>query len=198
MKKVLVCILDKFADWEGAYTASLISSLGMGTFDVKTVSLTKEPVKSMGGFTVVPDYDIDSAPDDFEAVLLIGGMSWRQDSARGVEPLVFKALEKGKIVGGICDAAGFLATMGVLNDVAHTGNGVSDLQNWAGEKYTGSEKYLSQQAVRDGNIITANGTAPLEFAQEVLLALDICEKEKVEGWVKFYQLGYYNAPMPAM
>ena len=26
--------------------------------DIKTVSLTKDPLKSLGGFTVLPDYDI--------------------------------------------------------------------------------------------------------------------------------------------
>ncbi len=147
MKEVLICILDQYADWEVSYVSTLLLSLGQGKFGIKTVSLTKEPVKSLGGITVIPDCDINSVPEDFEAVLLIGGMSWRQEQAKAVEPLVFKALEKGKIVGGICDAVGFLATMGVLNDVFHTGNGVVNLQNWENSKYLGEEKFVSKDAV---------------------------------------------------
>lgn len=32
------------------------------------------------------------------------------------------------------------------------------LKNIAGEKYTGDAHYIEEQAVRDGNIVTANGT----------------------------------------
>lgn len=198
MKEVLICILNQYADQEVSYVSTLLLSLGQGKFGIKTVSLTKEPVKSLGGLTVIPDCDINSVPEDFEAVLLIGGMSWRQEQAKAVGPLVFKALEKGKIVGGICDAVGFLATMGVLNDVFHTGNGVVNLQNWENSKYLGEEKFVSKDAVGDSNIVTANGTGTLDFAKEVLSALDVCDEEKINEWIDFYKNGFYKASMPKM
>ena len=70
-KNILLVILDKFADWEAAYVSTGIRALSKETYLIKTVSLTKEPVYSLGGFTVMPDYDIDSVDIDFEGVILI-------------------------------------------------------------------------------------------------------------------------------
>lgn len=198
MKKVLLfVILDKFSDWEYAYLSPLVLALGRDNYSVKTVSLTKEPVCSLGGFTVIPDYDIHSIPK-YEGLILIGGMSWRTDSARQVELLVNDALKNNKILAGICDAAAFLGTAGALNNVYHTGNDLSDLKKWAGNAYIGDEKYKMQQAVRDNNIITANGTATLEFTKEVLMALEVAPENVINEWYNFYKLGAYNAPMPIL
>lgn len=107
-------------------------------------------------------------------------------------------VQKGKVLGGICDASAFLGTAGILNDIAHTGNDLNDLKQWAGSAYTGEGNYIAKQAVRDQNIITANGTAPLEFAKEILLALHAAEEEKIMEWYHFHKLGLYTAPMPKM
>jgi len=199
MKKVvLFVILDKYADWEAAYLSSLILSLGQDEYSVKTVSLTKDIIQSIGGFTVLPDYDIQSAPTDFEGLILIGGMSWRNETALQVKPLVQNALNNRKVLGGICDASAFLGTIGVLNNVSHTSNDLNDLKQWAGDAYTGEEKYIMQQAVRDNNIITANGTASLEFAKEVMIALGAAPENRILEFYNFHKLGYYEAPMPSM
>lgn len=199
MKKVvLFVILDKYADWEAAYLSSLILSLGQDEYSVKTVSLTTDNIQSIGGFTVLPDYDIQSAPTDFEGLILVGGMSWRNEAAQQVKPLVQNALNNRKVLGGICDASAFLGTIGVLNNVSHTSNDINDLKQWAGDAYTGEEKYIMQQAVRDNNIITANGTASLEFAKEVTIALGVAPENRILEFYNFHKLGYYEAPMPRM
>lgn len=196
-KNVLFVILDQYADWEAAYLSSLLLALGRDKFVVKTVSLTKDPIHSLGGFTVLPDYDIQSVPQDFEGVILIGGMSWRTEAARQVEPLVKDALSKGKVVAGICDASAFLGTIGVLNAIDHTSNDINDLKQWAGEAYTGEKNYMKQDVVRSHNVITANGTATLEFAKEVMIALNVASENKIQEWYNFYKLGIYGAPMPS-
>lgn len=61
------------------------------------------------------------------------------------------------------------------------------------KKYSGANHYKNQQAIRGRNFITANGTANLEFAKEVLLALNIMLSKDVEQWYRFYKLGYYEA-----
>lgn len=197
-KRILFVILQQYADWEAAYIASAITMLGQGQYEIKTVSLAKDFVQSIGGFRVWPDYDIASVPEEYEALILIGGMTWRNEPAQQIKPLVADCYQKGKILGGICDAAAFLGTVGVLNDVRHTGNDLQDLKQWAGAVYTGETNYVAKQAVRDGAIITANGTAPMEFAKEILLALHVAEEAKVADWYQFHKLGFYTAPMPAM
>lgn len=198
MKTILFLLLNQWADWEAAYLSSAIRMLGQNRYCNKTVSLTKDKVESIGGFQIVPDYDIKLVPTDYEALILIGGMSWRSADAQQIKPLIDKCIADGKILGGICDAAGFLGTVGALNNVVHTGNDLNDLKAWAGDKYTNENNYVMKQAVSDNNIITANGTAALEFAKEVMLTLRIASTEKIMEWYNFHKLGCYNAPMPEM
>lgn len=197
-KTILFVILQQYADWEAAYITSAITMLGQEQYDIKTVSLSKDYVQSIGGFRVLPDYDAASVPKDYEALILIGGMSWRNENTQQIKTLVQECCQKGKVLGGICDASAFLGTVGVLNDVMHTSNDMNDLKRWAGSVYTGETKYIAKQAVRDKNIITANGTAPMEFAKEILLALNVADEDKVSEWYNFHKLGYYTAPVPQM
>jgi len=197
-KTILFVILQQYADWEAAYITSAITMLGQGQYNIKTVSLSKDYVRSIGGFSVLPDYDIASVPTDYEALILIGGMTWRNEDAGQVKGLVKDCLQKGKVLGGICDASAFLGTIGVLNEVRHTSNDLNDLKQWAGAAYSGEANYVPKQAVRDKNVITANGTATMEFAKEVLLALNVAAEDKITGWYNFHKLGVYTAPMPAM
>ena len=79
-KEILFVLLKDFADWEGAYIAPNLN-LGVepgseSKYIVKTVSIRKEPVVSIGGFKVLPDYEIHDIPADYAGIVLIGGMSW--------------------------------------------------------------------------------------------------------------------------
>lgn len=197
-KMILFVLLDQFADCEAAYLSSALKMLGEDQFSMKTVSLTRDKVESIGGFHILPDYDIPSVPKNYEALILVGGMTWRNEAALQVKHLVDECLKSGKILGGICDASGFLGVSGALNSVRHTSNDVNDLKQWAGDAYTGEKNYLQEPAVSDGGIITANGTAALEFAREVLLTLKAASVEKIMEWYNFHKLGYYNAPLPKM
>lgn len=197
-KTILFVILQQYADWEAAYISSAVSMLGQGKYEIKTVSLSKDAVLSIGGFKVLPDYDVTSVPDDYEALILIGGMTWRSENTQQIKELAKDCFEKGKIIGGICDASAFLGTAGVLNNVVHTGNDLNDLKQWAGSAYTGEAKYIAKQAIRDKNVITANGTAPMEFAREILSALNVADEGKITDWYNFHRLGFYTAPMPDM
>ena len=195
-KQILFFILEQYADWEGAYLSSALYMLGDGQYEVKTVSLTADLVTSIGGFRAMPDYVIDSMPSDYEALILVGGMSWRNTDVGKIRDLVETCISDGKVLGGICDASAFLGTIGVLNHVRHTSNDLNDLKQWAGKVYTGEEHYVMEQAVRDQNIITANGTAALEFAREVLLCLEAAPEDKIMEWYNFHKHGCYEAAMP--
>ncbi len=184
-KSILFVILDQFADWETAYLASAVYLLGEGKYEIKTVSLAKDTLHSIGGLCAIPDYDLESVPEDYEAVILIGAMTWRNDESKKIKALVDDCLNKRRVLAGICDGTTFLGTLGVLNHVNHTCNSLQDLKDWAGNVYTGEAYYLPQQTVRDGNIITAKINAPLDFAREVLMAIHLASEETINEW---YQL----------
>lgn len=156
----------------------------------KVVAPTLEPIKSIGGFRTLPDYSFDTMPADYAALVLIGGFGWTTPVADRVVPIVRDALEKGKIVGAICNAASFMAKHGFLNSVKHTGNGLEQLKLWGGDNYTNSGSYVNAQAVSDNNIVTANGSATLEFAKELLLLLENDTPERIEMYYQFNKQGF--------
>ncbi len=156
----------------------------------KVVAPTLEPVRSIGGFRTLPDYSFGTMPDDYAALVLIGGFGWSTPVADRVVPIVRQALEKGRIVGAICNAASFMAKCGFLNAVKHTGNGLEQLKLWGGDHYTNPIGYIHAQAVSDKNIVTANGSAALEFAKELLLLLENDTPERIEMYYRFNKKGF--------
>ena len=130
-------------------------------------------------------------PDDYAALVLIGGFGWLDEQeADKVVPIVRRAIEKGIIVGAICNAASFLAKHGFLNGIKHTGNGLEQLQLWGGSNYTNAANYINEQAVSDHRIVTANGTGYLEFAKELLLLLENDTPEQIDMFYRFNKLGF--------
>lgn len=198
MKKILYVVLEQWADWEPAYLRSAVTMLGNGVFENKTVAPTKAPVPSIGGTVCVPDYDLQDVPTDYDALILVGGLSWHSEQALQVAPLVKDCVKSGKVLGAICDACRFIGTLGVLNKVKHTANDLTELQQSAGAAYTNAQGFLPRQAVADGNIVTANGTAALEFALEVLRVLHVADERTVKEWYDFHKLGFYTVALPHM
>lgn len=193
--EILYVLLPDYAAHEIVYLSEAIASDEQSLkenpkYVNKVVAPTMDPVKSIGGFRTLPDYSFDTMPDDYAAMVLIGGFGWATSVADKVVPIVKRAIENGKIVGAICNAASFLAKHGFLNHVRHTGNGVEQLKLWGGENYAGVAMYLHEQAVSDKNIVTANGSAALEFAKELLLLLENDTPERIEMYYQFNKLGF--------
>ena len=59
-----------------------------------------------------------------------------------------------------------------------------------GENYTNAGSYVNAQAVVDRNIVTANGSATLEFARELLLMLENDTPERIEMYYQFNRQGF--------
>lgn len=193
--EILYIVLPEYADHEIAY---LSQAINVDQYALKErpkyfnriVAPTAEPVKSIGGFRTIPDYTFDNMPQDFAALVLIGGMGWTKPVADAVEPIAKRAVAEGRIVGAICNGASFMAKCGLLNNVRHTGNGLSQLKMWGGERYTNAAGYINRQAVSDGGIVTANGSATLEFAREMLLLLQADTPEAIEMFYRFNKDGF--------
>lgn len=193
--EILYILLPDYAAHETVFLSQAIASDEFALkehpkYINKVVAPTLDPVKSIGGFRTQPDYSFDTMPDDYVAMVLIGGFGWTTPIADRVVPIVRRAIEKGRIVGAICNGASFMAKHGFLNNVRHTGNGCGQLQLWGGENYTNSGGYIHAQAVSDRNIVTANGSATLEFAKELLLLLENDTPERIEMYYQFNRQGF--------
>ena len=189
-KTVLLFLLSDYADWEAGYVAAELNcNDDSNPYCIKTISISKEPVHSMGGITVLPDYSLETIPEDYEALILIGGTGWRAAESDKIVPLVRATLQKDKPIAGICDGSVFLAKNGFLNNVKHTSNELEDLEKYAAKEYTNAQGYVDEPAVLDGNIITANGSAPLEFARLIFSKLQLDSEEVIKRWYDFNKLG---------
>ena len=193
--EILYVLLPDFASHEMVYLMEAISSddtqlKANPKYVNKIVAPTMESVTAIGGFRVLPDYSFENMPEDYAALVLIGGYGWLTPVADMVAPIIRKALDKGKIVGAICNGASFMAKHGFLNGVKHTGNGLDQLKLWGGENYTNSGSYIHQQAVSDGKIVTANGSGVLEFTKELLLLLENDVPERIEMYYQFNKQGF--------
>lgn len=195
--EILYILLPDFASHEMVYLMEAVSSDEQQLkpnpkYVNRVVAPSAEPVTAIGGFRVIPDYSFADMPDDYAALVLIGGYGWLTPAADEVVPIVKKAIDSGKIVGAICNGASFMAKAGFLNGVKHTGNGLGQLQLWGGDNYTNSDGYIHQQAVSDKRIVTANGSGVLEFTRELLLLLENDTPERVEMYYQFNKQGFCN------
>lgn len=193
--EILYILLPDYAAHESVYLSQAIASDEFALKDNpryvnKVVAPTLEPVKSIGGFRTLPDYSFETMPDDYAALVLIGGFGWGTPVADRVVPIVRQAIDNGKVVGAICNGASFMARHGFLNAVRHTGNGPEQLKLWGGDNYTNPDGYVHAQAVSDKNIVTANGSATLEFARELLLLLENDTPERIEMYYRFNKDGF--------
>lgn len=192
--EVLYVLLNEYADHEPAFLAGAINcdERAIRTnpkYINKVVAPTLGEVRSCSGFRTMPDYSFETMPEEYAALILIGGYQWQSEDAARVVPVVKRAIEKGIVVGAICNAASFLARHGFLNSVKHTGNGLEQLKLWGGANYTNEAGYVNEQAVRDSRMVTANGSGYLEFARELLLLLENDSPEYIEMFYRFEKEG---------
>ncbi|WP_278390583.1 type 1 glutamine amidotransferase family protein [Lactobacillus acetotolerans] len=186
MKKAIFFILDEYADWEGAYLSSQLNQ--NKNWEVKTASIKNE-VTSIGGFKTLVDYQVKDITADINLLVLIGGNSWSIENEQ-LRNLIAERLTNKKSVAAICVAVDYLAKNGLLTNFKHTGNAQYLWKNYT--KYVNKDDFEQKQVVRDHNLVTANGTAPLEFTKQVLKMISFSSDEQINKDVDLYKLGFYK------
>ncbi len=206
MFAIYVYVLDTLADWELGH---VISELHSGRFFkkdapevlLKTVSVTKAPIHTMGGLTIMPDCLIDDIAVRETSVLLLPGADTWNDPKHGsilVKAREFLAL--GATVCAICGATAALADLGLLDDRAHTSNGVGFLE-MVSPCYKGQNFYIDKPSVKDNNLITAGSTGALLWAKQVIEHLGVYEANTLEAWYDYFNTGkpeYFFALMQTL
>lgn len=190
-KTVYLYVFDGFADYE--VSLATVGIRMSGEYQLKTIAIRKEPVRSMSGMTIVPDLDFLPATDleDIDAantamLILPGGRAWELRKNELITPLAAHCLLHGIPVAGICGATVFFAELGLLNRTAHTSNHI----DWLAANssvYRGQTFYRPTPSVRTEFLITANGTASLEFANDIFESLGIAGNEMLQEWFQYFQ-----------
>ena len=187
MPALYLFITDTLADWESGH---ILAELHSGRylkdpaqkFTVIPCGLSRDPVTTMGGIRIVPEALIrDIGPGKGDLLLLPGADTWLDPSMEPCLAKVREVLDGGTVVAAICGATLALGNAGMLDNRPHTSNDLMALKMFC-PRYRGERFYTGEPAVTDGNLITASGLAPVEFAYHVFRRLDIMRPSSLEAW----------------
>ena len=193
MVKELICrncylyVLDTLSDWEIAYiTAELNSGRYLNKEKEKPVIVkignSLKQVKTMGGFVITPDKEVDNIEfRDGDLLILPGADTWMDENNQKIMNIVSGVINKNVTVAAICGATIALAEKGLLNKRKHTSND-KDYLKMVCPGYTGYDYYINAPVAVDDNLITATGLAPLEFSYEVFKKTGVMKTATLEAW----------------
>lgn len=159
---------------------------GRTKYRLVTFGCTPSAIRTMGGLRIVPDVLVpDITPEDGDVILLPGADTWLDPVQKPVLVQVREFLDQGVLVAAICGATLGLASECLLDDRPHTSNDRSALSVLC-PRYQGQPYYRDEPAVTDGNLITASGLAPVEFAYHILKRLDVMRDSTLEAWYRLF------------
>ncbi|WP_199097811.1 DJ-1/PfpI family protein [Dyella sp. ASV21] len=177
---------DGYADWHAAH--ALCEIRRPGEWQLRTVGFSMQPVLSMGGLRVVPELTLAQIELDRAALLIVpGGYLWEHGLGEEAVDAVARVHAAGATVAGVDSGVLVLARAGLLDACRHTGS-------WLGHiglhvpGYQGAERFeAGTLAVSDGGVITASQLGSVEFAREVIRALDLYNPSDREHWFRLFK-----------
>jgi len=170
-KAIFVIAFQDFRDREYFIASEILELKGV---EIKVASNKKGIAIGDSGGEVKVDFLISEINLlDFEAVIFIGGYGCLKYLDNDDSYKIIKAtIGRGKILASICISPIILAKTGVLkNKKATVWHSVLDKKPIKILKENGA-KFIDENVVQDGNIITANGPEATEkFANKILESL---------------------------
>lgn len=177
---------DGFADWHAAH--ALCEIRRPGEWQLRTVGFSMQPALSMAGLRVVPELTLAQLDPKRAALLIVpGGYLWEHGHGEEAVAAVTRIHEAGANVAAVDSGVLVLAWAGLLDERRHTGS-------WPGHvgahvpTYRGEAHYDAHAlAVSDEGVITASQLGCVEFAREVIRALDLYNPSDREHWYRLFK-----------
>jgi putative intracellular protease/amidase len=108
-KKVYIHVCDGIADWEPALAAAMISKTRSDfpknkTYNIVTFSLDKQPIKTMGEITILPDIHINDIDISKVAMIILpGARVYLNSDLAELVSLIDSCTRNGVPVATICN-----------------------------------------------------------------------------------------------
>ena len=179
-------VFDGYADWEAAL--ALCEIRRPGDFRVRTVALDRRPVQSMGGLTVLPDLSLDEIDVDRALLMILpGGTAWERGEIEPVSATLRRLHAEGTTIGALCSGVLALGYAGLVDTRRHTGNYAGHIETYVPDYLGGAHYDPDALALTDDGVITAGGVSGIEFAREVIRALDLYDERDTEAWYRLFK-----------
>ena len=144
--------------------------------ELLTIGLEAKEYHSEGNQRFLADQTLDEV--DFDALdlfIIPGGEPDLLVENETLKDFIERLLAAGKKVAAICGGASALAGMGFLDGKKCTGMGSGRDPEQPSWSYFANTDFSDDPVVVEGNIITAQGQAYVEFAVELARQMDLCE-----------------------
>ena len=171
MSTILCYIYSDMADFEVIVALHRLRNAGKRR--IITVADTREVVVSQSGLRYLPDMTLaEAAAIDADALIIPGGPINNDQNA--ILPLIRRLDAQDKLLAAICFGPQFLGRAGVL-DKHHFTTSCTEAHiaaNHLADPFP-RRNWVDQRFVRDGNVITAQGHAFIDFAMEICRYLHV-------------------------
>jgi putative intracellular protease/amidase len=172
--KIALFYYDGFAEFEIVLAGLIFHH----EHDVVSVALENREYRSEEGqrFCVdkaIKDVDVGS----IDLLVIPGGDPAPLIGNQELKSFIEELVSRDKKVGGICGGAGLLAGLGILEGRRCTGGSSGEKPDSAEYKYYSGAILSDEHVVVDGNIITAQGQAFMEFAVELARQMGVYESQ---------------------
>jgi putative intracellular protease/amidase len=173
--KIALFYYDEFAEFE----IVLVGLIFHHQHEIISIALENREYKSEEGQRFCVDQIITNVDADSIDLLVIPGgdpslLVGNQELTNFIEKLV----SRNKKVAAICDGAEALAGMGFLKGKKCTGGTSGETPGKEGYPYFAEASLSDEHVVVDGNFITAQGRAYVEFAVELARQMGIVKGEE--------------------
>ena len=191
MGKIAVFLFDNMTDYEITFLTHLLR-VDAGK-EVVTLSYEEKLIASASGMLYKAEKLVNEVTaDELDGLILCGG--WFGEVRGELVALIQQLNAQKKLLAGICGAGTyFLAVSGVLNQVSYT----TPITCWT-DKHVQvfgqtdpfpRENYVQERVVTDKNIVTALGTAFLDFAVAICDWFNLFESShEKDSFIKLYTM----------
>ncbi|MGE7850608.1 DJ-1/PfpI family protein [Bacillus paramycoides] len=183
MKKALIFLFDGFAEFEVNIASLCLISKG---FEVITATVDGTTVTGEGGFLCQPHVSIGHIEVvDYEVFIVPGGHIFHHLENEQLLSIVSELHKQNKCIAGICAGTSLLHAAGVLNEKKFSTSLTPEVKHLA---HLHKWEYKQEEDVTvDGKIITAVGSAYVEFAIEIVKQLNLFNESEVNENLQYFK-----------
>ena len=172
--KIALFYYDEFSEFEVVLIGLIFRCHDFITIALENREYQSEERQRFCVDQVIQDVDVDS----IDLLVIPGGEPASLVVNAALKDFVERLLARNKKVAGICGGAALLAGLGVLKGKRCTGLASGKNPNLPSYQYFSDSIFLDEHVVTDGNIITAQGQAYVEFAFELARQVGLSEREE--------------------